>query len=96
MRLFRKKSENIVDNRTELEKKFEETGRVIGVKTGETVQKVLDKASGVKQKLEENGTLEKVRQISDQIDDTIDELVEKASVKGKRVVQTVTKKKSID
>ena len=27
---------------------------------------------------------------------TVDELVEKASVKGKRVVQTVTKKKSID
>lgn len=93
MKWFKKKEEIIVDNRTELEKSFEEKGKNIGKKTGEVVQKGVDKLQQVKAKLEEDGTMDKLRQFSDKVDDTIDSVVDKVAKKGKRIASKKTSKK---
>lgn len=90
MKLFKKKEEVVEDPRTELEKKFEEKGQTIGRKTGVIVQKSVDKVSKVKNKLEQDGTMDKIRNFSDKVDDQIDKVVDKVSKKGKEL----SKKKS--
>ena len=92
MGLFkRKKKEEVIDERTEIEKTFEEKGQVIGKKTGELVQKGLDKVDKIKQKLEADGTMDKLRDASNKVDDTIDKVVEGVSKQTKKVVSKVKK-----
>lgn len=85
MKWFKKQEEVVVDDRTELEKNFEEKGKTIGKKTGKVVQKGVDKIHQVKTKLQEDGTLDKLRKFSDKVDDTIDSVVDKVAKKGKQI-----------
>ncbi|GEM_PF-1457574 len=96
MKLFKKKEreEVIIDTRSELEKRFEEKGQEIGRKTGTIAQKTVDKIHQVKQKLEDDGTMDKLRTISDKIDDTIDNVVDKAVKQGKRLKKKSKSSKS--
>ena len=60
----KKKDEDVIiitDDHSKLEKKFEETGRKIGEKTGKIVTKSLDGIEKTKLKLKDNETLEKVK-----------------------------------
>lgn len=94
MKWFKKKEEEIiVDDRTELEKSFEEKGKNIGKKTGKVVQKGVDKLNKVKAKLEEDGTMDKLRHIGDKVDDTIDSVVDKVAKKGKQLTNKKSSKK---
>lgn len=94
MKLFKKKQEEVVDPRTKLEKSFEEKGQNIGRKTGKVVQKGVDKIQHVKTKLEQDGTMDKLRHISDKVDDTIDTVVDKVAKKGKQLATKHQKKDS--
>lgn len=97
MGLFkRKKQEVILDTRTDIERKFEEKGQAIGAKTGSFVQKGKDKLDEVKEKLREDGTLDKMKNLSTKVDDKIDQVVDAVSKKGKEVKDKITKKKDID
>lgn len=89
MRLFKKKQEEPVDPRTDIERKFEEKGGEIGLKTGTIVQKGVNKYNTVKQKWEQDGTMDKLRNVSDKIDDTIDKVVDTVSKKGKQLANKV-------
>jgi len=92
MKWFKKKEEDvIIDDRTELEKTFEEKGKTIGKKTGKVVQKGVDKLHQVKTKLEQDGTMEKFRRISDKFDDTVDSVVDKVAQKGRKFVSKKNK-----
>jgi hypothetical protein len=94
MKLFKKKEQEIiVDDRTELEKSFEEKGKNIGKKTGKVVQKGVDKLHQVKAKLEEDGTMDKLRHLSDKVDDTIDSVVDKVAKKSKQITSKKSSKK---
>lgn len=95
MKLFKKKEEVVEDPRTELEKKFEEKGQTIGRKTGVIVQKSVDKISKVKDKLEHDGTMDKLRNFSDKVDDQIDKVVDKVTKKGKELSKKSSTKKEI-
>lgn len=86
MKLFKRHQEpEVVDTRTEIEKTFEEKGQVIGRKTGKVVQKSVDKIQTVKTKLEEDGTMDKLRRFSDTVDDKIDHVVNRVVKKGKQL-----------
>jgi len=94
MGLFKKKKkEEEIDDRTEIEKSFEEKGQKIGRKTGALVQKGVDKIEGVKQKLESVGTMDKLRDASSKVDEKIDSVVNKVTSKTKQVVSKVKKNK---
>ena len=94
MGLFKKKKkEEEIDDRTEIEKSFEEKGQKIGRKTGALVQKGVDKIEGVKQKLESDGTMDKLRDASSKVDEKIDSVVNKVTSKTKQVVSKVKKNK---
>lgn len=91
MALFkRKKKEEPIDSRTEIERNFEEKGQAIGKSTGKFVQKSVDKLQGVKQKLEENGTMDKIRDVQVKIDDGIDKAVDAVTKSSQKVVKKVT------
>lgn len=94
MGLFRKKKkeEEIIDTRTKIEKSFEEKGQKFGKKAGEIVQKGVDKYDQVKQKLEDDGTMDKVRNVGNKIDDTIDKVVDEVTKQTKKAVSKVKKK----
>jgi uncharacterized protein YdcH (DUF465 family) len=92
MKLFKRK-EKVVDNRSELEKKFEEKGQAIGKKAGEIAQKSVDKYKEVVDKLEQDGKLDKVKELTNKVDDAIDQVVDKVSSKSKHVIETVKKNK---
>ena len=51
MGLFGRKNKKVVDERTDLERKFEDVGQVAGKKTGKFVQKSVDKFEKVKEDL---------------------------------------------
>lgn len=93
MKLFgkRKKNETITEQ-TELERKFEETGRKVGEKTGQVAQKGLDKYREVVANLEESGKLDKVREVSSKVVEKTDELFVKAEEVITDAVDKVTKK----
>ncbi len=94
MGLFkRKKKEENIDTRTKIEKSFEEKGQSIGKKTGEIVQKGVNKFDEVKQKLEDDGTMDKIRGVGNKIDDTIDNVVDEVTKQTKKII-TKTKKKT--
>ena len=87
MAWFRKKKNEVqeIDDRTKVEKSFEETGQKIGKKAGELTQKGLDKIQDVKAKLEEDGTMDKIRSAEKKIDDTAQDIIDKVSSKTKEV-----------
>lgn len=95
MPLFKRKKQEevVVDNRTEIEKKFEDTGQIVGKKTGEFVQKSVDKFQNVKNSLEENGTMDKVRNVQTKVDQAVDSVVDTVSKKATKVM-TKNKKKN--
>lgn len=94
MRLFKKKPvEDDIDPRTPIEKQFEEKGQEIGRKTGTLVQRAVNKVHHVKQKLETDGTMDKLRNFSDKIDDTIDATVDKVAKRGKQLSSKKNQKK---
>lgn len=93
MGLFKKKkTEEVIDDRTKIEKSFEESGQKIGRKTGAIVQKGVDKIEEVKQKLESDGTMDKIRDASSKVDEKIDKVVSGVSKKTKEVVSKVKNK----
>ncbi len=69
-------------------------GQKIGRKTGNLVQKGVDKIEGVKQKLESDGTMDKIRDVSLKVDEKIDKVVSEVSKKTKQVVNKVKKNKA--
>ena len=93
MSIFKKrKKEEDVDVRTDLEKSFEETGQKVGKSTGEFVQKGIDKMNELKDKFETDDKFEKARDIKDKSVKAVDEFVGKAKVKVEEVVEKVKKK----
>jgi len=95
MGLFkRKKIVEEIDDRTNIEKSFEDKGQKIGRKTGNLVQRGVDKIEGVKQKLESDGTMDKIRDVSLKVDEKIDKVVSEVSKKTKQVVNKVKKNKA--
>lgn len=94
MGIFRRKKKEVeIDTRTKVEKSFEEKGQAIGRKTGKLVQRGLNKVEEVKQKLEQDGTMDKLRDFSNKVDDTIDKVVDKVSKETKKVVKKSKDKK---
>jgi hypothetical protein len=95
MKWFGKKKEEVVDPRTPIEKAFEDKAQAIGRKTGKVVQQGVNKIEAAKAKLEEDGTLDKLRQIGDKVDQTIDQAVDKVAKKGKEIASR-RKNKELD
>lgn len=92
MSLFKRKQKiEVVDDRTDIEKSFEDSGQKFGRKTGELVQKGVNKIEGVKQKLESDGTLDKIRNASAKVDKKLDDAINSVSNKTKQVVEKVKK-----
>ena len=89
MPLFKRKKQEVevVDNRTELEKKFEETGKNVGKKAGELVQKSVDKIQGVKQILKDKGTMDKVKNVQTKVDQTVESGVDTVAKKASKVLK---------
>ncbi|MBN2605135.1 MAG: hypothetical protein JXR62_04840 [Bacilli bacterium] len=94
----RKKVEVVeeVDLRTDIERKFEETGQKVGQKTGVFVQKSVNKINDVKEKINADGTIEKVKEFAVKTEQTVDEFVEKATTKTKGTINKVKEKVSKD
>lgn len=65
MGLFRKKKEveiiEVIDERTDIERNFEEKGQEVGKKTGVFVQKSVNKMNDVKEKIHVDETIEKAK-----------------------------------
>lgn len=96
MKLFKRKEVEVeVDPRTPLEKQFEVKGQELGRKTGTLVQRTVNKIHKVKEKLETDGTMDKLRHFSDKIDDKIDSTVDKVTKKGKQLSTKVRAKKTV-
>lgn len=93
MPLFKRKKQEleVVDNRTEIEKKFEETGKQVGKKAGELVQKSVDKIQGVKQTLEDNGTMDKVKTVQTKVDQAVDSVVDTVTKQASKVLKNEKK-----
>lgn len=82
MKLFgRKKEAEAIDDRTEVERTFEEKGQVIGKKAGEIAQKGINKFKDVSEKIDAKEKLDKV-----------DEFADKAIEKGKVAVSKAASK----
>jgi|LGVF01.2.fsa_nt_gb hypothetical protein len=92
----RNKKELEEERRTKIEKQFEDKGQEIGRKTGNFVQKSVDKYGEVKDRLESEGKLDKLRNFTSKVDDTIDQVVDKVSKKGRNVVKKISKKKDVE
>jgi len=95
MKLFGKKKTEEQDlyERTSLEKKFEETGRKVGEKTGKVAQKGVDKYHDIVAGLEESGKLNKVRETTNKAAKKTDEFFAKTEEKISEVVEQVKRKK---
>jgi ElaB/YqjD/DUF883 family membrane-anchored ribosome-binding protein len=93
MKLFgKKKKEDPIDDRTPVEKRFEDTGQKVGKKAGEIAQKGLNKFNEVKDQLEEDGTIDKVKEKATKAAKKTDEFFKKAEDKAAQAVKKVTKK----
>ncbi len=91
MSLFRKNKESdAMDDRTNIERKFEEKGQVIGAKAGKFAQKSVDKFHQVKEKIEPN-TFDKVTAFADKAEKKIDKITKEVTQKTKDLL-----KKSVD
>ena len=94
MKLFGKKNaDKPAEERSNLEMKFEETGRKVGEKTGKVAQKGVDKYREIVSDLEESGKLDKVREATSKAAEKTDEFFVKAEEKISEVVEQVKKKK---
>jgi len=94
MRIFgKKKSEEPMDDRTKIEKSFEEKGQEIGKLAGELTQKGLDRFTDIKVKLEEEGKLDKLYEVSDKVSSKTKEVVNKVTDKTKTVMDKTRKNK---
>ena len=86
MSIFKKKKKiEVVDERTELEKSFEDKGQEIGLETGKFVQKGVDKVNELKEKYNTDEKMVKVKE-------KIDEIVDKTKVKVEQVKEQVKDK----
>jgi len=83
MALFKKKRKEVdpIDDRTDIERKFEEQGQKIGKALGELTQKGVNKFNEVKGNLEEDGTIERVkaktREIREKTQNVVDDILHK-------------------
>ena len=91
MGLFKRKKKQ-EDERTDLEKKFEEVGQVAGKKTGVFVQKSIDKFEDVKVKVNADEKMEKVKEFALKAEDKLDEFVDKATKVSKDTYSKVKEK----
>ena len=91
MGLFKRKKKQ-EDERTDLEKKFEDVGQEAGKKTGEFVQKSIDKFEEVKVKVNADEKMEKVKEFALKAEDKIDEIVDKATKASKETYDKVKEK----
>lgn len=92
MGLFNRKRKEKEDDRTKIEKKFEDAGQVAGKKTGVFVQKSVNKFEEVKIKVKADDKMEKVKNLALKAEDKIDELVEKAAKVSKETYQKAKNK----
>ncbi|MBU1020231.1 MAG: hypothetical protein KJ847_03380 [Firmicutes bacterium] len=92
----RKKVEIVeeVDFRTDIERKFEETGQKVGKQTGVFVQKSVDKINEVKEKVNADEKMEKVKEFASKAEQSVDEFVGKATTKTKETFDKVKGKVS--
>lgn len=88
----KKKDEEVVDLRTDLEKKFEHTGQVAGKKTGEFVQGSINKIEEVKIKVKADEKIEKVKEFASKAEVKIEEIVGKAAKSTKETFGKVKQK----
>jgi len=86
MGFFNRKKKKEVDERTDLERKFEDVGQVAGKKTGKFVQKSIDKIEKVKVKIKADDKIEKVKDFALKAEDKLDEIVEKATKVTKKTI----------
>lgn len=92
MGLFNRKKKKEVDERTDLEKKFEDVGQEAGKKTGVFVQKSIDKFEEVKVKVNADEKMDKVKDFAAKAEDKIEVLVEKATKASKETYDKVKEK----
>ena len=92
MGLFSRKKKKEADERTDLEIKFEGAGQVAGKKTGEFVQKSINKLEDVKVKVKADDKMEKVKEFALKAEDKIDALVGKATKASKETYVKVKEK----
>mgnify|MGYP007094902162 CR=1 FL=1 len=93
MGLFnRKKKKEAEDQRTDLEKKFEDVGQVAGKKTGVFVQKSINKIEEVKVKVKADEKIVKAKEFALKAEDKIDELAKKATDASKKTYTKVKEK----
>lgn len=92
MGLFNKRKKEMINERTELEKTFEEKGQQLGKDTGEFVQKGITKINELKGKYDANEKIEKVKGFADKTEQRVGKLVGKATKKRKDVVEKLKKK----
>ena len=93
MKLFRNKDESeAVDERTELEKKFEEAGRKAGRTTGKAAQKGMSSIQNIVSSIEESGTIEKAREATKKMKNVTEETLNKVDKKVKDAINSVTQK----
>ena len=91
MGLFRKKKKTEIQ-KTEIETKFENKGQQVGLKTGQVVQKSINKANELKVKYNADDKIEKVKNIAKKVDQKVDEAIEVVVGKTKEVVEKAKKK----
>ena len=94
MKIFgNKNTSETVDERTELERKFEEAGRKVGKSTGKAAQKGVDAYRSVVSNFEESGAMDKVRNAGTKVSDFTEDAFQKVEGAIKEVVDSVSKKK---
>lgn len=92
MGLFKKRIKEDLDKRTDLEKSFEEKGQTIGKETGKFVQKSIDKINELKEKYDADDKIDKVKEFAVRAEGKVDEIVERATKRGKEVINKVKNK----
>ena len=92
MGLFNRKKKKEVDERTDLEKKFEDVGQEAGKKTGVFVQKSIDKFEEVKVKVNADEKMDKVKDFAAKAEDKLEVFVEKATKASKDTYEKVKEK----
>lgn len=97
MKLFgKKKKQEPIDDRTQLEKTFEEKGQEIGKAAGEIAQKGVNKFHEIKERLDEEGKLDKVYEVTEKATEKTKEVIDKVTVKTKEVFDKQNKKNGDD
>ena len=92
MSLFKKRKKDNLDERTDIERSFEETGQKVGKETGKFVQKSVDKINELKEKYDTDDKIDKVKELAARAEGKVDEIVERATQRGKEVINKVKSK----